>query len=566
MSSLKRSIPSLFHRRLLLLVVLMLGATGVLGAQLFRLTVIDGAHHRSEAEKALSTRKLVTTARGTVYDRKGRILAQDQACFDIAVEYEVISGHWAYVRARKAAYRDYRETWGRMSFDEREAKVASYRAAFDADLDRLWSTVAQVAGVEPTELERRRATVIRKIQAVRSDVWDRRIRRRAAERQGPVELRSRRVTVAEENEAHALLPAVSDAVAFRFRQMADRLPGVQVIPSRTRRYPLRRLEVEVDRSVMPSPLREPDSIVIDVDRLGGHLMGTVREVHAEHVTARPFRPASGQIDLGGYLPGDMAGRGGVEEAEEQHLRGWRGMRSIRLDTQEKTLAPPRQGRPMELSIDIHLQARIRALLDPKLGLTKVQEWHKNSHLPLGMPLNAAAVVMDVETAELLALVSTPVPPWPGPAAAGENPASDPDRPFVNRTIGSVYPPGSLLKPIVYCIAAQRGAIGSAQEVDCQGHLLPDHPGRYRCWGWRPQEGYFLRHGPLPPVEAIARSCNIFFYTCGRNLGAEALVADLGRWGLGTAVGLGLPGESRGMLPRLSGANRPGRELTLSNAT
>ena len=555
----------MFHRRLLLLLAVFACAMSVLGAQLVRLTVVQGNTHRREAEQVLSARTLVETVRGPIVDRKGRVLAEDRPCYDIAVDYPVITGQWAYDQARKIAYRDYKSTWAKLSFDQRELLIQEYRPPFDQKLELLWSLMVEYGNIDRNELERRKQTVIRRVQTIRSDVWDRRAKRRAAEQGGPVELEQVAVKVAEEVDEHTLLPAVVDTVAYNFRKQIDDLPGLHVIRAKTREYPQRAMAVTLDRTSLPTPLKSEEPMTLTVENVGAHLIGSMRNSWAEDEDRRPFHRSGAEPDLGGYLPGDRVGLGGVEAAEEDTLRGLRGELLRRRDTGQTTRTEATPGQQVQLTIDIALQARLRALMDPEFGLMRVQSWHGNSGTPLGTSLYGAAVVLDVDSGHVLAMVSTPVPPARVEGEPYPDLTDDPDKPLMNKPIASVYPPGSTVKPIVYCMAAATKNIGSDQAVDCQGHLLENKPNSYRCWGWRPAQGKYLRHGPLSPQEAIARSCNIYFYTCGRNMGARTIVEQFHNWGFGKSTGLGLPEEVNGFLPRLDQGNVEGRELSLPNA-
>lgn len=133
---------------------------------------------------------------------------------------------------------------------------------------------------------------------------------------------------------------------------------------------------------------------------------------------------------------------------------------------------------------------------------------------------------------------------------------------MDRVTGAIYPPGSTLKPIVYAIAAGEGVIGVNQSFECKGHLLEDDKDSLRCWGWRPKENSTYMHGVLGPSDAIKHSCNIYFYSCARQLGANRLVAGLYGWGYGQRPGVGVAG----FLPSLEGGNSAGRGLNLLNAT
>jgi len=561
-------VPSMFHRRLMLLGAVMLMSVGGLGAQLARLSIAEGERWEREAESVLSQSELLPTVRGRILDREGRALAVDQPRDNVMVDYRVLSGAWAYRHARRDAYRANADRWGKLSFEQREQLIRKTRSKYDAQVERLKEELIRVGGVTREKLERRWSAILRRVQTIRADVWDRKARRRAAERTGPVELSEVAIRIREEVRPHVILPNVDDRVARYFRKRdAPVLPGLSVQPAKQRVYPWRERQVRVDMAQMPPPLREEGMREFAIAGVANHVVGRMRDVWAEDVDpsrgGRPYRRPDGSIDLGGYLPGDRIGSRGIEAAAERRLRGKRGRITRHRITKAERVTEPEHGPDVRITLDIRLQARIQALLDPRVGLTKVQPWHQNKDLPPGTPLNASVTVLDVQTAEVLAMVSSPasarpapdpqaLPAWPDPA----------DNPAINRPIGAIYPPGSTLKPIVYALAAGRGAIAPGQVVACEGHYLPNRPTIYRCWIFK---NYHTTHGPLDPVEAIARSCNIYFYACGDRLGAERLVEGLGNLGFGRSAELGLPGESPGILPRLAGGNAPGRALSRGNA-
>ncbi len=566
MAMLRRAIPSMFHRRLVLLGAVVLISVGGVSAQLLRLAAVEGADRLAEAEQVLSTRKLLPTVRGTIYDRNGRVLAEDVPCADIAVEYDVISGDWAYRQARREAYQQHTDRWGRLSFDQREQLIRKYRSDYDRQVERLWLALCRHGNLAREELERRKASIVDRVQTIRAAVWSRASRRRALEREGPVELADVAIRVREEVEAHTILPAVDLTTELWFAAREGDLPGLRVIQSKRRAYPLREADVAVDMSNMISPLRAAHEKQVVVRGLVDHIVGGMRDVWAEDVNetqgGRPYRRGDGTVDLGGYLPGDRMGLHGVEHAEESRLRGVRGVQITDRRTGDQRVRDPRRGEDVHLTIDGHLQARVQALLDPSVGLMQVQPWHGSSTMPTGTPLNGSVVVLDVASGDVLAMVTSP---------AGLPDANDPmgwpepvDQPRINRPIAGVYPPGSTLKPIVYAIAAAEGAVGWDEAITCNGHYYAERRSIFRCWIYRSQYGY-MSHGPLAPIEAIARSCNIYFYTCGDRLGPRRLVGGLELFGFGRETGLGLAGESAGIMPHLDGPNPPGRELNRSNA-
>lgn len=584
-------------------------AAALLAAQSARLTLVEGDALLADAEARLVRQQWTPTTRGRIRDRHGRVLAYDRPSFDLAVDYAVITGEWAEQAAAKAAMRRSDE-WASLSREQRAEAIRTLIPEFRARADQTWALIARETSLSRAEVDSRRHAVrdevermasrvrgIREVRALRAyagslGISEAELEQRASEIDRP-DLRddadrlrhvlAREITqeadrviqrsVAErlrdEAVAHVIVHAVDDETGFRLRRLAEQqdhegvpiYPGLTVQESHDRAYPLRTIEVAVDRSHFPPPLRAEGVRTTRVRGVASHLLGTVRrEVYAEDLDRREqalvrdddlaarvsYATHTGVVDLGRYLPGDSVGRTGLERSLEDELRGLRGLRLQRLDRGEAEVVPPAPGRDVTLTIDIMLQARIQALLDPSNGLTAVQTWHDNTEhidatdpaspllMPPGTPMDAAAVVLDVDTGEVLAMVSTPSF-MPDGSDLPRNEAERERylalrRPYVNRAITMPLPPGSIAKAVVLCGAHARGLVGDREAIPCTGHFLEGQPDRLRCWIYKRYPGtthdMTLGHAP-DGAEALKVSCNIYFYTLGRRLG-PAGIADLYR--------------------------------------
>jgi penicillin-binding protein 2 len=295
------------------------------------------------------------------------------------------------------------------------------------------------------------------------------------------------------------------------------------------------------------------------------VVGEVRDaIWAEDKARRPFTREDGSVDRGGYSESmtDSIGASGLEAAYEDWLRGQRGQLRRRRDTDEVERLEPVPGRDLRLTIDAELQARVQAILNPKLGLTKVQSWQHGGKdsLPDGTKLASAAVVIEVESGEVLALAS-----WPSRDDAADLTPAERSRlqPGLNRAAEAVYPPGSIVKPLIYAGAVAEGKFSAAGAVACNGHFFPDFKDRARCWIWRPEHGMSTHSsvvgGPLSVEAAISRSCNIYFFSVAQRMGLRGVVDWYRALGLGRTMGTGLQGplpadrrgdagESAGIVP------------------
>lgn len=570
-------VPSMFQRRVLMLLAVVIGIASVLGLKLLSLTVAQGTDRRAQAEMALTEGYLIPTIRGQIFDRKNRLLAQDRPTYDVAVKYRVINGQWPYERARREAFRANRERWPELDYTEKERLIEQHQARFDEQVRNLWKTLCEVGRIDPAELEERKSVVTSRVQQIASYVWLNDRNRQLAELDEDAQPWRRVAQEVEEQRAsHALLTNVDDASLVRIHSLisAAGVKGDEADPtlevwsqvsirsSRTRDYPLDVVELSLDRSGLPTPMRSEERSVRRVEGVGVHVLGLMRNAWKEEMAERPFvrdtgaGPGGAGPDLGGYQPGDRVGSWGVEKAQETWLRGLRGQVLAYLDTGAEERVEPVAGRDVTLTIDINLQARIQALMDPSFGLLRMQEWHAKdptvtpSDQPerpvLGDNLNGAAVVIDIATGQVLASVSVP-------ALSLDKLRNDPDsvlkdrfnEPFVNRAVARVFQPGSVVKPLVLAAAITDRKFAPDESIDCNGFLEPGHPDRFRCWIYR---AFNKTHGPLTGAQAVQQSCNIFFYTMGRRLGPQRLIWWYERYGLGHRLECGLGEEAAGDLP------------------
>jgi cell division protein FtsI/penicillin-binding protein 2 len=227
---------------------------------------------------------------------------------------------------------------------------------------------------------------------------------------------------------------------------------------------------------------------------------------------------------------------------------------------------------VKLTIDINLQARVQAAMSPEVGLAVAQPWHRktgteaNPTMPDGTPLNGAAVVLDVDTGEILAMVSTPSFSKKQLRERPEEIFGDEvNTPFVDRAIGKSYTPGSIVKPLMLTMAAKDGLFGIGETIECTGHLYPKQPKLARCWIYKQTDGVMTHQSqlghPLSGQEAIEVSCNIFFFTLGQRLGVSGIVDAYRTYGLTEKFGLGVGPEFAGGV----GRKNDGSDLKLPDA-
>ncbi len=256
--------------------------------------------------------------------------------------------------------------------------------------------------------------------------------------------------------------------------------------------------------------------------LAAHLFGYVGEITSAQL---------GEAEFGGVRSGAIVGQTGVERAYNRLLMGADGTRRVvvnsvgrELDTIEEI--DPDEGRRLQLTIDYDLQAATEEAFE-------------------ATGFNGAAVILEPNTGEVLALASVPAYD-PNDFAMGIAPVTwrrlngDARQPLHNRALQGRYAPGSIFKIVVAIAALEEGIVDPDFTVQCNG--VKSFYGRpFHC---------HLRggHGRLDMQTAIERSCNVYFYTLGSMIDIDVLSTWARRLGLGGRTGIDLPHELAGIIP------------------
>ena len=582
------AVTTTFRRRIALLGVLAVLSTGLLGARLIRLTVDRGEALRAKAEARLVRTSTQPTLRGSILDRHGRVLAAEHSSWEFAVDFELITGAWQRRQAlRQARSETGRRAWSQLGLGAREAAILERLDEWNTRVEAVWLEAERQTGLDRAELDDDLDAIKRGVGRLAVRVWDQQLSRLIQSRGDDDAHESfRQGPIAEQRAMHVLIRGLSDTEAFPMRKAIHDLhaatevfgassdPGFEIRDSHVRERAFDHAIVHIDTSKFPVDLRRNGTVAVEVDGVAKTLIGSTRPtVQAEDVERRPYRTPSGERDLSGYRPGrDSVGSSGVEYAFDERLHGTIGLLERDLASGTTLLAiEPEPGRDVVLALDVALQARLRALLSPELGLLRVQQWHygwtkdgmpRPSPVAMGTPLRGAAVVVDIETGATLAMVSSPSP---GDVefspveralinARGEaiQALSDEEQtqrrallalaPYTNRVVETAYAPASIVKPLMYVAGVSDGVIAIDEAIECRGWYRCERC-KPRCWTWRPEKKLFGYHGALSPVDAIRESCNVYFYTVADRLGVDRLEEWYQRWGIGDPI---MEGVARGV--------------------
>lgn len=260
----------------------------------------------------------------------------------------------------------------------------------------------------------------------------------------------------------------------------------------------------------------------------GHIIGYVAEISREELELPRFRDA-------GYTQGRWIGKAGIERQYELMLSGRDGARFVEVDAMGRIVNPratvgvlaPTAGQDLHTTLDIELQRYIRQVFPDTM--------------------KGSVVAMVPSTGEILAMYSNP-PYDPNDFVGGISTNlwralnQDAALPLLDRSMVATYPPASTFKLLTAAAGVEQGLVNARTRmpIGCSGGMA--YAGRYaRCW-------FASGHGSLDLAAAIEKSCNVYFYQLGIQLGFRELIEYGTRTGFGQLTGIDLPGEKSGTWP------------------
>ncbi|MGF1463449.1 MAG: penicillin-binding protein 2 [Maricaulaceae bacterium] len=230
-------------------------------------------------------------------------------------------------------------------------------------------------------------------------------------------------------------------------------------------------------------------------------------------------------------PGFRVGRQGLERSHDENLRGEAGSLKVEVNAYGRVIRErPEEGRRAKPGQDLVLS------VDAELQRYAVERLGEES---------GSAVVMAVETGEILALASAPAfdsnvfARIPTPKEFAEL-RGDPRRPLFNKAVQGVYPPASTYKMVMAHAILHHGVADPEERVFCGGRLRLGSR-VFHCW----RRG---GHGGVDLNGAIKGSCDVYFYEMARRLGMERITPVAQSFGIGERLDLGLNNETAGLLP------------------
>jgi penicillin-binding protein 2 len=284
--------------------------------------------------------------------------------------------------------------------------------------------------------------------------------------------------------------------------------------------------------------------------LGPHVLGYLGQISPEELKDPSFSD---------YLPGQLVGRGGVEQAYEEMLRGEDGRKKEIVDAAGEVQArlgtdEPQAGNDLVLAIDADIQRLAQETLD-----VAVADARSLLHEESGLFLRAnagAVVVMDPNSGHVLAMASYPTYDprvFAGGVTVKEyrqlvSPAAN--APLTNRAISGLYPPGSTIKPFVSAAAVKAGYAKPGDYFPCPPEFeVPGDTSGTVFHNWTS-----THQGTISFAEALIQSCDTVYYPWGlrfwqeRGARGDLFQEELRNWGFGQTTGIEIPAEQDGRVP------------------
>lgn len=476
----------MYNKRIRIFAILIFSFLAVCLLRLVQMQLVNASFYRgkiADLEYQSGDYKQLRTIRGRILDRKGKILADNELAFELCINYQ--QTQFMDSRCIKA---------GRLV-------AASKKENADAELKlvnrRIKTAVVNLDRIidKCSGLGMQRSVIEEKIKQINDSVWNVRTHlawkryfpqydsfEQALSDANDRLVKAWQVDIAEMYRSWPLFELKDNNDCFSVQLEFMDVNGIEVSPKVRRIYPCGSVAAQTIGWV-----------------------GRPQEIDKE-----PFEDDR----LLKYLDDELCGReDGVEYACEALLRGKRGLEVYDIDKELVNRTETRPGRDVSLTIDIELQKKIEDYLAGRTGI--------------------AAVVIDVQSGQILAIVSMPVFDLNRVRYEYAKMAFDPNKPMLNRVINQQYPPGSVIKPIILIAAMETGKITPDEIISCPPRRAP--PGWPSCWLYR---DYHLGHDnkwPNNAHNALKGSCNIYFSRLADRLESSQLQKWLFDFGYGRGV-------------------------------
>ena len=474
----------------------------ILLLQLFNLQIVHGEEYREQSNTRLTRESTLEAARGNILDQSGNKLATTTLGYSLElyktkIDNETLNNTLLRITQILEANND-------SYIDNFPISIEPFAFKIDEESQTKWKeknnidtnkTAEECFNIfkEKYEISNESVQDARKIITLRYNI----------SQNGYSSIR-----------AVELADNISEISLAQFNEQNDSFPGINVKTKPIRSYPS--------------------------GSLASHILGYVGKIDEDEL--------EGREDI--YGLNDIIGKMGIEYIMEDYLKGKNGIKQIDMAvdgtvTDEAVAEEATAGSDVILTIDANLQKVTENTL--KESIKSISDTEKVE------VTGASAVVMKVDTGEVLAMASYPDFD-PGDFAQGittekwnyytkESESSyAKNHPFLNRAISSISSPGSTYKMVTAIAGLETGKIKLTEKINDVGIYRYYKDYQPKCWIY---SSYGRGHGYLNVTGAIVHSCNYFFYEVGNRVGIDDLSKYANALGLGKKTGVELLGEEEG---------------------
>jgi len=504
----------MYKRRLLIFIFICIVAGFVCIGRLAYLQLFVGGDYRRQIEKMRILGPMqLPTIRGSIFDRNGDVVAVDKPAFYLYVNYELTK----FLDDRFWRGRILERQRGGQTADEAEAQL---RKEFEDQLTILWEIIdkcAEIGGIDRSEIEA-------KIWRINDRIWNMRRFFAWLNKFGNSPLREKYRAKGQ------ALPVTETLKDFekQFPNPDDRLRLTMEVNLKVMHQPQQLIELATEAELLRAQLEFVDTRMVEIlahpkrvypyGSAASQVIGWVGPARVED------KQLFAHDRLRRYLEDELSGKDGVEKICEVVLRGKRGEVIYDIDSELVARSETQFGKDVTISLDIELQKGIETLLsDPN--------FNPKYDSAIG------AVVIDVATSGILALVSMPVYDL-NTIRRNYNEVRDAaGAPLVNKAMYEIYPPGSVIKPFILIAGLQEGKVGPTEIINCPYEQAPrtwpncmqfSQFNSCHDWRWADEGGNIARN-------AIRGSCNIYFSRLADRLEPALLQRWLYKFGYGRKI-------------------------------
>ena len=494
------------------LVILILLLLTVYLVALYKLQIIEGEANYNRSSELTNTERVVTAARGNIYDRYGRTLVSNEETYNLKIDTDKLFAN-----------------------DDPNSVILELvhmvQGYGDEYTDDLPITMTPPFEYDPD---------MTAIQRTMLDAYY--VRQEIDPNSTAVELMSYMRTRYNIDNSYS---------AEEMRIIAGVRYSINV------RYAVNTADyifVEDASMKLISSIMENKLVGIEVERAYSRKYGTDYAAHILGYTGLMTQDEYEKYSLLNYSTDAMVGKDGVEYAFENYLHGKDGKVIETRNSAGTVLATvyeeePEPGNHVYLTIDSVLQEQTERILANGVSILKQNIAQKRAEGTARGDYNvdlkdeitgAAAVVVNVKTGEPLAMAS-----WPTYNVATiledyQDLLEAENAPLFNRPLMGTYAPGSTFKPCTAIAALTMGIVNTEDKIKCEGVYTRYAAEGYapECWIWNSTKDH-LTHPEENVTTAIRDSCNYYFYSIGNYLGVDDLGKFAANFGLGEYSGIEL---------------------------